>query len=334
MKAEIREIEYYLPKTVLTNEQLALENPSWEMPRIEKRCGVKERHIASAQETALDLAFQACLRLFVENPDLKERVDALIFCTQSADYIMPPNACVLHGRLDLKETALSFDINMACSGYIYGLAVARGLLVSGVAKDILLVNADTYSKYVHKEDRSARVLFGDAAAVSWITASDSGILDMECSTLGKEYEKFIIPAGGCRIPKSAETSNTQKDSSGNHRSLENIQMDGIGILTFVDSKVPSQVNRLLLRNKLSVKEVDLFIFHQASNIALDSLTRLLRLQASQVFRNISLIGNTVSASIPIALKDARSQGRLQKGAKVVLCGFGVGLSWGTALLEI
>lgn len=336
MRSEIKHIEYYLPETILTNEQLARENPSWGMDQIENRCGVKERHIASDHETALDLAVEACFRLFAKNLTLKEDVDALIFCTQSGDYIMPPNSCLLHGRLDLKEAVLSFDINLACSGYIYGLTLARGLLASGAARNVLLINADTYSKYIHKEDRSARVLFGDGAAVSWITSSDSdsGILDLECCTLGKEHKKFMITAGGCRLPKSSQTAKTQKDSSGNVRSLENIQMDGIGILTFVDSKIPSQIKRLLLKNNLSVEGIDLFIFHQASKVALDSLTRLLKLRPGQVFRNISLIGNTVSASIPIAIKDARDQGKLQKGTKVVLCGFGVGLSWGTALLEI
>lgn len=336
MRVKIKDIAYYLPERIVTNEELQKENPNWDMSLLIERVGVLKRHIVRDNETALDLSFQACKRLFFKNKDAKQQIDGIIFCTQSEDYIMPPNACILHKMLDLPENVFSFDFNLACSGYIYGLALAQGLICSGTAKNILLVNADTYSKYINKQDRSVRMLFGDGAAVSWITASESmqGIIDIQCSTSGKDYDKFIIPAGGCRIPKSTETAIPKTNDSGNVRTLENIHMDGMGILVFVNSKVPKQIQQILTKNKFTIDDVDLFIFHQASGVALDSLIRLLRIKPEKTYQNLHEIGNTVSASIPIALKEVLENGKVSRGDKVLLSGFGVGLSWGTALIEI
>ena len=334
MRIRIEQIAYYLPQRVVTNQELHEENPSWNISRIEKRTGVLKRHIAGDDETALDLSYQACEKLFIEASGLRSKVDAIICCTQSGDYVMPPNSCILHDMLDLPDDVFAFDFNLACSGFIYGLALAQGLICSGIASNILLVTADTYSKYIHQGDRSTRSLFGDGAAVTWLTGSDSpqGLIDIQCSTSGKGHDKFIVPAGGCRIPKSPETSRPETDYSGNVRTAENIHMDGMGILHFARSKVPPQVRRILARNEMTIDDIDLFVFHQASKIALDSLVRSLNIPSDKAFQNLHEVGNTVSASIPIALKHAMESGKVTPGAKVVLCGFGAGLSWGTALL--
>lgn len=320
----------------MTNEELCKENPDWNIQALKERIGVTQRHIARDDETALDLAFLACKEIFSKNPELPNLIEGIIFCTQSGDYIMPPNACILHKMLNLPEEVFAFDFNLACSGYIYGLAIAQGLITIGMVKNILLVNADTYSKYIAKNDRSVRMLFGDGAAVSWIGPSDSnsGIVDVVCSTAGKYFDKFIIPAGGLRMPKSEKTNVPAADKSSNTRTLENIHMDGMGILSFVNSRVPQQVKKILARNKLNIEDIDLFIFHQASKMALDSLTRLLGINPEKVFKNIAEVGNTVSASIPIALKDALGSGKLLPGHRVLLSGFGVGLSWATVIIEI
>lgn len=336
MKAKIKDIAYYLPERIVTNKELHKENPDWDINLLEERVGVLKRHIARDNETALDLSFQACSKLFSENKDAQGKIDGIIFCTQSPDYIMPPNACILHKMLDLGEDVFAFDFNLACSGYIYGLALAQGLIYSGIGKNILLVNADTYSKYINKQDRSVRMLFGDGAAASWITSADStaGIIDIQCSTSGKDYQKFIIPAGGCRMPKSSKTALLTVDDSGNVRSPENIHMDGMGIMVFVNSKVPQQIQSILARNRLKLKDIDLFIFHQASKVALDSLVRLLGIKPEKTYQNLHRVGNTVSASIPIVLKEALESGAVSQGEKVLLSGFGVGLSWGSAIIEI
>lgn len=336
MRVKIADSAYYLPEHAVTNQQLHEENPTWNIHQLEKTAGVVKRHIAGDDETALDLSLRACKKLFSLNPEAQNQIDGIIFCTQSEDYIMPPNSCILHKMLDLPERVFVFDFNLACSGHIYGIALAQGLIFSGIAKTILLVNADTYSKYIHKQDRSARVLFGDGAAASLITISDStqGIIDIQCATSGKGYDKFIIPAGGCRTPKSKDTSVPLRDDSGNIRTLEHIHMDGMGILAFVNSKVSQQIRNILKHNKLTINDIDLFVFHQASKVALDSLTRILQIEPEKVFLNLREVGNTVSASIPIALRDALDRGMIVRGDKVIASGFGVGLSWATAIIEM
>lgn len=331
----IQDIAYHLPEAVLTNERLRQENPDWDMVRVEHRAGVVRRHVAAVDETALDLAVVACKNLFAANASLENRVDAIVFCTQSPDHILPGNACLLHGRLDLSEHVLAFDIDLACSGYVYGLAVVEGLLRSGRAGNALLVNSDTYTKYVHERDRSAKVLFGDGAAVSWICDCEGslGLKDFQFATFGKNYESFSVPAGGCRLPHSEETARPVADQEGNVRALDHIRMDGMAILNFVNSRIPGQIKSLLESNRLTVADIDLFVFHQASKMATDSLTRLLRIPPERVFLNLMDVGNTVSASIPIALKDAMIAGKCPPGSRVVLCGFGAGLSWATALYQ-
>jgi 3-oxoacyl-[acyl-carrier-protein] synthase III len=331
----IKDIACHLPSNKVSNSDLHKENPDWNMNQVQERSGVYERYISDEDETALDLAIIACNKLLSKNCDLAEQVDGLIFCTQSPDHIMPPNACILHDRLGFPENVLAFDFNLACSGYIYGLAIARGLIESGQLNNILLVNADTYSKYINKKDRSARALFGDGAAVSWITHSNSeaGIVDSQCATFGKGYDKFIIPAGGLRKPKSNETGIPVTDSSNNLRTQENIYMDGMAVWTFINSKVPKQIKQLLSRNNLGISEIDMFIFHQASKMTLDSLVQRLKIPNKKVFSNLSGIGNTVSASIPFALKGALDANLVQPGHKVILSGFGAGLSWGTVLIN-
>jgi 3-oxoacyl-[acyl-carrier-protein] synthase-3 len=335
MRADIRAISYVLPEGVVTNEMLSAENPTWDMRRVLSRTGVASRHIARPEETAYDLACRACDGLLADHPDLRGRIDAILFCTQSEDYLLPANSTLLHGYLDLREEVFAIDYNLACSGFVYGLALAQSLFASGIAKDVLLVTADTYSKHIHPGDRAARTLFGDGAAATWISSSDRGrgILDVLCASSGKDHGMFIIPAGACRLPRSAETSRARTDLTGNIRSLETIHMDGSAVLSFVESRVPPQVTTILERNGMSMEEIDLVIFHQASKVTLDSLCRLLDVPREKAFTNLRDIGNTVSASIPIALKDATDQGRVRPGNRILLSGFGVGMSWATAILQ-
>jgi len=336
MSCLLRDLAYYLPERVLTNHELARENPDWDLQRTEERTGVVERHIAGDGETALDLALQACRKLFARQPAAREAIDAILFCTQSEDHIMPPNSCILHQHLGLSENVFALDFNLACSGYVYGLSLARALVASGQATNLLLVTADTYSKYVHRQDRAARVLFGDGAAVTWLGNSrgKARILDTRCFTNGSQYQKFMIPAGGCRLPRSEQTGIATADDHGNVRALDNIHMDGVGVFSFFSSRVPREILGLLAKNNLTSEQIDLFIFHQASKLILDHLTAALKLDSGRVFTNLRRIGNTVSASIPIALENAMASGRLESGMLVVLSGFGVGLSWGSALIEV
>lgn len=334
MSVLIKGIEYFLPECIVTNNDLHEENPNWEMASIEAKSGVSQRHIARDDETALDLAKRACDRMFSQARYDKSMIDAVIFCTQSPDYLMPSNAFLIHDYLDLPDNVLAFDINLACSGYVYGLTLARALIVAQTASNVLLVTGDTYSKYINKRDRSARVLFGDGASVSWIqsAAYGKGIQDTLLASSGKNFAKFYIPGGACRMPATEDTRKETADESGNIRSKHDIHMDGLGVWRFIQSTVPIQIRRLLERNSLSKDDIDLYVFHQASKMTIDSLTKALRLNTEKVYMDISNIGNTVSTSIPIALKDAMSAGRITEGSRVLISGFGVGLSWGTMIM--
>lgn len=334
VNVKILDIEYVLPDKIVTNEDLHNENPDWDMKNVEIKSGVVQRHIAADGETAFDLAARACDKLFNSGGHNKADIDAIIFCTQSPDYIMPSNAFLLHEYLDLDENVLAFDYNLACSGYIYGLAIARSLIISGTATKVLLATGDTYSRYINSGDRSARVLFGDGAAVSLITASETeeGIRDVMLATSGKHHRKFYIPAGGCRLPKLVNPVK-EIDNSGNVRTKNDIHMDGMAVWSFIQSTVPKQIRSLMERNSLSADDIDLFVFHQASKMTLISLTKALRLNENKVYLNLSQTGNLVSSSLPIALKNALVEGRIQPGNLVLMSGFGVGLSWGSLLMK-
>ena len=335
-RAEIRGIAYVLPDLVVTNEMLNAENPTWEMSRVSARTGVAKRHVAREDETAFDLASRACARLFEEHLEAHDQIDAILFCTQSGDYVMPPNSCLLHESLNLPENVFAIDFNLACSGFVYGLGLAQSLLASGIATNVLLVTAETYSKHINPGDRSARSLFGDGAAATWITSSVSGrgLIGIQCATSGKDHRRFIIPAGGSRMPRTLETAVARLDDSGNLRSLEDIHMDGAGILSIVSSAVPRQVRTLLERANMTMDDIDLVILHQASKMVMDSLNARLRVPPEKSFSNLLEVGNTVSASIPIAMRDATDAGRIRPGDRILVSGFGVGISWATAIIEM
>lgn len=335
MRAIIRDITSALPEQVVTNAQLHAEHPEWNFAALAEKVGVKQRRIAADDETSLDFGERACRVLLDRHSGLLDLVDILIFCTQTPDHVLPPNSCLLHQRLGLVERVAAFDLAHACSGFIYAISQARAYIAAGMARNVLIVNADTYSKLIHPDDRSARALFGDGATATWIEATEDarGIVDVVCCTAGSLFDKFIVPAGGCRCPRSKATGEEFTDASGNVRTAEHIHMSGRDILAFVNKRIPQHIDEVLARNQITREDIDLYVFHQASAMVLDSLTRLLRLPQSKVFRNLDQIGNTVSASIPLALAEARAGGRLASPATVLLCGFGAGFSWGTAIVR-
>lgn len=334
MNLVIKAIEYYLPEKVVTNDDLQNENPGWNLDKVAEKSGVHQRHIAGKDETAFDLTVKACDKLFQKHD--KNDIDGIIYCTQSPDYIMPSNSFLLHDHLKLGNNVFAYDFNHACTGYIYGLAMANAFIKSGMAKNILLINADTYSKYISMKDRSTRVLFGDGASATILQGSDDkrGIIDIDLGSFGAGHDKFWIPAGGLRLPKSESTSVEEQDEKGNTRTKNDIVMDGFGVWSFINTVAPRQIEEVLNKNNLSKTDIDQFIFHQASKMTLDSIMRILKLEKDKVYFNIRNIGNTVSASIPIALKDAIDEKKIGPGSILILSGFGVGLSYGTVLMEL
>jgi 3-oxoacyl-[acyl-carrier-protein] synthase-3 len=333
MKAAITAIRFHLPEQVLSNAGLAAEFPGWTMEKIQSKTGIEERHIAGEDEFASDLAVTAAEKLFSSGVD-KGSVDALLYCTQSPDYFLPATACLLQHRLGLRTDIAALDFNLGCSGYIYGLGLARGLIESGQAKRVLLLTADTYSKFIHPGDRSVRTLFGDAAAATLVEASHSGGLNgpFVYGTDGSGAENLIVPGGGLRRPRTGPAE-TLTDESGNRRTVNHLYMNGPEIFNFTLRIVPATVEALFAKSGLTVADVDLFVFHQANQYMLEHLRKRLGVPPEKFVVSMQKCGNTVSSTIPIALRMALDSGQLKPGMKVMLLGFGVGYSWGGTFVE-
>ncbi|MBW2541091.1 MAG: ketoacyl-ACP synthase III [Deltaproteobacteria bacterium] len=336
MKAVLEGIEFALPKRLLTNADLRREHPDWDMEKIAERTGVLERHFCAPDETALDLGEQASRQLLERLKLSASDVGAVIMCTNSPDYILPSNACLLQARLGLPTSIPAFDFSLSCSGYVYGLFIAKSLIGNGAVPNVLLVTGDSYSRFMHPGDRSTITLFGDGCAATLICSAaegPSGIAEFALGTDGRSSESFMIEAGGARVPHSEETAKPITDATGSVRSADHIEMDGAAVLAFVRKCVPPLIEELLATAGHGMEAVDLVVFHQASALSLEYLQRWLKLPPEKTFSNIHHVGNLVSASIPVALREAELEGRLRPGMKVMLVGFGVGLSWGACLVD-
>jgi 3-oxoacyl-[acyl-carrier-protein] synthase-3 len=332
-KARIAAIEAHLPERVLTNEQLGAENPDWRMDDLEQKLGVVERRIAAEGETASDLAFEACRKLLDRTSAAD--IDYLLYCTQSPDYYMPSSACILQDRLGLQREIGAFDFNLGCSGYVYGLHMAKCLIAAGEAQKILLVTADTYSKYIHPNDRTVRVLFGDGATATLIESADDGPGELGpflLRTDGRGRENLIVPAGGLRLPKSPDTAREATDESGCCRSKNNLFMDGPAIFSFAISSVPRLVREILAKAGLTSDQIDFYVYHQANKFMLDQLFQRSKIPESKALRCYRWVGNTVSSSIPLAVEQGLREGIIETGHRLLLVGFGVGYSWGAGVL--
>ncbi len=317
MKMSIRAIEYYLPPSRETGASLLEDNPDWTMSEIEEKTGIKNRYLAGPGQTATDMAEIAAGRL-LETTVQTADIDFLILVTQSPDYPLPGSAGILHNRLNLDTRCMSFDVNLGCSGYIYGLAIAGGLISTGLAKQGLLICSETYSKYVDRHDRSCRPLFSDGAAATLLSQTERDLVGpFELGADGAGVNNLIVAGGGARNPNGQKT----------------LHMKGADVFMFTMDKVPSCVRALLEKSGKRTDDIDLFIFHQASKLVIDNIVRHLDLPRHKVFTNYEDIGNTVSPTIPIALKDAQDQGRLKSGDQVMLIGFGVGYSWGACIVQ-
>lgn len=322
-KAILREIEYYLPEIVADNSLLVKQmHLDWSAEEIFSKTGIRKRHIVSESECASDLAVLAAEKLFCNEPGLRESIDFLIFCSQNPDYILPSTSCILQKRLGLSVHCGALDINQGCSGFVYGLSVAKGLIESGTASNILLITSETYSKYLEKSDKTTRTIFGDGAAAVWITAQEcpeDKIGSFCLGTDGSGAENLILRNSASRKEPGASSF---------------LFMDGPEIFQFTLSTVPKLVKDILSKANLSIDEIDCFVFHQANAFILEHLRKKLKIAPEKFCIDMEETGNTVSASIPIALKRTMEQGRIQQGMKLMIIGFGVGYSWGGCIVKL
>lgn len=318
----ISEIETYFPEKKVTNEDLQKEFPEWSPEKIFNKVGVKQRYTASAEETVLELAVKASEKLLKKID--KNEIDFILFCTQSPDYHLPTTACILQDRLGLRKNIGALDFNLGCSGFVYGLSIAKGLIATGVAQNILLVTAETYTKYLRKSDKSNRTIFGDGATATLIQKDETKEnFQFILGTDGSGYDNLIVRNGGGRNRINKE------DEAGNC-----LYMNGQNIFIFTIEKIPALVKEILEKNNLTKNDVDYYIFHQANAHILRRQREILEIPEEKFYINLEKYGNTVSSTIPIALKDALETGKVKKGQKIMLIGFGVGLSWGATIVEL
>ena len=301
---------FYLPEVVLTNEKLVEIYPDWTVEKIFAKTGIAARHIVRDGESALDLAEGAAKKLFALYSISPSSVDFLLLCTQSGEYKLPSSACLLQNLLGIPQTAGALAFDHGCSGFIYGLSLAKGLIAGGMAKNVLLVTAETYSKYIAPEDKSTRTIFGDGAAAVLIDVPAAAKIGaFSFGTDGSGAEKLIVRDG-------------------------RLFMDGPEIFNFTLDIVPRTMEDVLSKNGLSREDIDLYVFHQANKFMLDSIRKINGLPRDKFYINLETTGNTVSSTIPIALKQLEDAGKLRPGMKVMLMGFGVGLSWGATIITI
>ena len=301
---------YALPSRIVDNEELVREFPEWTPEKIFAKTGIAARHVAGPDETALDLAERACRELFSTEKIDSASVDYLILCTQTREFPLPSPACLLQDRLGLATTCGAVSIDHGCSGFVYALSLAKGVLAGRVAKRVLVVTAETYTKYLAKEDKSTRAIFGDGAAATLLDMEDAEKIGaFAFGTNGAGAEKLIVRDG-------------------------RLFMDGPEIFNFTLDIVPKTLDAVLSANGMTRDDVDLYVFHQANKFMLDTIRKVNLLPRDKFYVNLETIGNTVSSTIPIALAELKATGRLQPGMRIVLMGFGVGLSWAATVVRI
>ncbi|MDR0301412.1 MAG: ketoacyl-ACP synthase III [Treponema sp.] len=332
MNAYIKAIDYYLPQKVLTNEELIQDFPEWSVDKIIEKVGINKRHIAAEHETSTDLAIEAAQKLFNQGID-KGSIDYILFCTQSPDYFLPASACIIQDRLGLSKDIGAIDFNQGCSGFVYGLSLAKGLILGNIAKNVLLLTAEIYTKRLHMLDKGNRTIFGDAASATLISTEGFAEIGEFClGTDGSGAEHLIMKTGAARNPEKSNT--VEFDENNNPISPDYIYMNGSEIFSFTLAAVPDLVNNTLNKNNIEKDAIDLFIFHQANKYMLDFLRKKLKIEQEKFYIYLSEVGNSVSSTIPIAMCEAIKTGSLKRGMKSLLAGFGVGLSWAGCVLKI
>ena len=320
--AALGNISIHLPDRIETNEELSADNPRWDMDLIASKTGVYQRRIAADGETSADLGVKAAEKLFQEHNVDPKSIDFLLFCTQTPDYPLPTTACLIQDRLGLPTSAGALDFNLGCSGFVYGLSLADGLIRSGAAKRILLITSETYSKFIDKNDRSLRTIFGDGAAATLIESSNQQELSsFKFGTDGSGADTLIVAGGGHR--KSDDAIGPRKRK----RWKSELYMDGPALIQFTVGNIPGLCKSILQEESLTQDDVDVFLFHQATRKMLEQLRQTMKIDPEKFPIRMENVGNTVSSTLPILIHQLRESGELIPSSANMLIGFGVGWSW-------
>jgi 3-oxoacyl-[acyl-carrier-protein] synthase-3 len=327
MSVSINHISIYLPENTLTNADLSLQLGVTE-EKIYSSTKINRRYISGELELSSDMAIKASEILFREANIDKAEIDFLIFCSEGFDYIAPASSCIIQHKLGVSTNIGCFDLPYGCSGYVYGLGIAYGLLKAGIAKKILFLTADIPTKVIANNDLELRAIFSDIATASLISLDGlENDTHFVYGTDGKGALDLYVEGSAFRPPVISDYKAPSNLVCGQ------MMMNGTNIFLFAVKKVPKLVHQILEKNQLSIDDIDLFVFHQASYFILEVIRKKLNLAPEKVFLNIQDYGNSVSSTIPVALYDANKKGVLKKGMKVLLAGFGIGNSWGATIID-
>lgn len=328
---KIQAIATYLPERILEMSSLYGLYGEANVKMVMNATGVERVHVANENQTASDMCYVAANFLLDKENVNKNDIDGLVFISQTADYRSPATSVILQDKLGLSKDTVCFDISYGCSGYIYGIFQASILINSGACKKVLVLAGDTTTKLINNKDRAQRLVFGDAGSAT-IVSKGIGHIGFHIASDGSEYKKVIIPAGGFRNPSSEETKKEYIDTDGNERSQENFYMDGISVFNFILKEGRNSIITLLDYMEWKKSDVKLFALHQATQFTLDNLRKRLKIEDKLAPSNIKNYGNTGPSTIPLVLTDLyniESNYDTSYLDQVILCGYGVGLSWGS-----
>lgn len=333
--AKIEAWASYLPSGIEENIDLATQFPSWEMERLQQKLGIQRRHLAGKNEFTSDLATRAATELFRKVSLNPQEFDYLILVTQSPDFYLPSTSAIVQENLGLSKNCATIDLNQGCSGYVMALGMAKGLIESGQATNILLLTADTYSKFINPADRSVRPIFGDGASATWISSKGSTehLSRAFAGSDGSGAKHLIVPSGGLRSGvEFSPLSNPERRGTDAHN--YDLFMDGREVFNFTLEVSGPFLEQTLTTLQLQMNDIDYFVFHQANEFMLRHLQKKLGIPDYKMPIVLSESGNTVSSTIPIVLEDMDSRGLLKGGSRLLLFGFGVGLSWASMVVTI
>lgn len=324
--AELGPLTVYLPDRVEDNAALQAAHPEWDMAAIADKTGIRQRHIAAPDETSADMAFAAAQALFQSQSIDPTSIDFILLCTQTPDYPLPTTACLLQQRLGCSTRCGALDFNLGCSGFVYGCGIADGLIRSGMAKRVLLLTAETYSKFIDPDDRSLRTIFGDAAAATLITAADApSMWGFQFGTDGSGADMLLVGDGGARSADLAIRPRHRK------RWKSRLYMDGPSLINFTIDAIPRLIDEILAANGMADPDIGHYLMHQATWKMLDQLRQRMGICPDRLPIELADVGNTVSCTLPILIDQMRRQKRLPADSVNLMVGFGVGLSWAGCL---
>jgi len=331
-RIQISAITACLPTTTVEMSNMAAEFGEKEVANIINVTGVERARICNSDETASDLCQKAAEHLLRSISIDASSIDGLVFVSQTPDYILPATSILLQKRLGLETDTVCIDIHFGCSGYIYGLFQAACWICAGACKKVLVLAGDTTSKLINPQDKSLRMVFGDGGSATLIEYGTSS-MGFSIYSDGSGYDRLIVPAGGFRIPRSEETSRLEYDQDKNGRTRNDLYMDGMAIFNFAISNVHKDIDSLLEKVGWAKEQVELFALHQANAFMVNHIRKKLKVNPDKAPVNVKNYGNTGPSSIPLLLSDILSNCDSMP-EKVILSGFGVGLSWGSVACDL